>query len=539
LAVRDPRVFSEDKERFLDLMEKYFEISDGKKDARPGVTPGGTKMRATDIKLKLHQYPICLRQENELFWGELQTGCAVIVIPSAESLTSTSAFGQILSSEEIANVKRSMGLLRDAFHITKEEKEKLTKYHMEKGLNYGYRVDDVKEFLETRIRYTDRTNKSSSNITNICNNISNNSSKSRGLQRIPEPEIPIEDYSTSVDRLFQTLSKISIDLLKGLANRIGLHEDAFVSLTDLYDHLEGCESITQAPVLHSAPPIDGTISASLLRVCRYPNDLFERQSSSSTSSTKAEEAVNSDISDDNCGSGNSSKFSSGSGSAEDGDENNYSGVKIFSEGAKEIQFGAHTDTSFLTLGIVSKTPGLEILRKSEEWYPIEYFANKSPDAEPDDIKIVIFLGELLHMVTKGVYEACVHRVVSYRPSVLDHSSLQSNIERDLIISPDPLDRISCPFIVRGKLSATVRWRDPEVFVHPGGQAALTSLPDFDELNMKLLHKFLDIKRAKCVGKNKSRGASRNIDNNNDYSATSLSPSSKSDEWILQSSLKKK
>ena len=53
LAVRDPRVFSEDNERFLDLMESYFEISDGKRDARPdlsyqvGVTPEGTE-RARD-----------------------------------------------------------------------------------------------------------------------------------------------------------------------------------------------------------------------------------------------------------------------------------------------------------------------------------------------------------------------------------------------------------------------------------------------------------------------------------------------------------
>lgn len=52
-AVRDPRVFSQDNERFLDLMEKYFEVSDGKRDARPelsfqvGVTPEETE-RARD-----------------------------------------------------------------------------------------------------------------------------------------------------------------------------------------------------------------------------------------------------------------------------------------------------------------------------------------------------------------------------------------------------------------------------------------------------------------------------------------------------------
>jgi hypothetical protein len=44
-VVRDPRVKESDNNRFLDMMERYFEISDGIRDARPefafqvGVTP--------------------------------------------------------------------------------------------------------------------------------------------------------------------------------------------------------------------------------------------------------------------------------------------------------------------------------------------------------------------------------------------------------------------------------------------------------------------------------------------------------------------
>ena len=44
-VVRDPRVFESDNNRFLDMMERYFELSDGIRDARPdvhfqvGVTP--------------------------------------------------------------------------------------------------------------------------------------------------------------------------------------------------------------------------------------------------------------------------------------------------------------------------------------------------------------------------------------------------------------------------------------------------------------------------------------------------------------------
>jgi hypothetical protein len=47
LVIRDPRVEEVHNTRFLDMMERYFEQSDGKKDARPelgfqvGVTPEG------------------------------------------------------------------------------------------------------------------------------------------------------------------------------------------------------------------------------------------------------------------------------------------------------------------------------------------------------------------------------------------------------------------------------------------------------------------------------------------------------------------
>ena len=49
VACRDPRVSSEDNNRYLDMMEKYFALSDGVRDARPeysyqvGVTPSRTE----------------------------------------------------------------------------------------------------------------------------------------------------------------------------------------------------------------------------------------------------------------------------------------------------------------------------------------------------------------------------------------------------------------------------------------------------------------------------------------------------------------
>lgn len=49
VVVKDPRVFEQDNDTFIDMMERYFALSDGKRDARPevayqvGVTPSNTE----------------------------------------------------------------------------------------------------------------------------------------------------------------------------------------------------------------------------------------------------------------------------------------------------------------------------------------------------------------------------------------------------------------------------------------------------------------------------------------------------------------
>ena len=59
--VRDPRVSEAENQTFLDQMEKYFEISDGQRDARPevhyqvGVTPAFTE-KAKDNCLRYGAY---------------------------------------------------------------------------------------------------------------------------------------------------------------------------------------------------------------------------------------------------------------------------------------------------------------------------------------------------------------------------------------------------------------------------------------------------------------------------------------------------
>jgi len=50
LVIKDPRVDEKHNDTFVDMLEKYFELSDGKRDARPelsyqvGVTPEGTEV---------------------------------------------------------------------------------------------------------------------------------------------------------------------------------------------------------------------------------------------------------------------------------------------------------------------------------------------------------------------------------------------------------------------------------------------------------------------------------------------------------------
>ena len=50
LVIKDPRVDEKHNDTFVDMLEKYFEASDGKRDARPdlsyqvGVTPSGTEV---------------------------------------------------------------------------------------------------------------------------------------------------------------------------------------------------------------------------------------------------------------------------------------------------------------------------------------------------------------------------------------------------------------------------------------------------------------------------------------------------------------
>ena len=85
--------------------------------------------------------------------------------------------------------------------------------------------------------------------------------------------------------------------------------------------------------------------------------------------------------------------------------------------------------------------------------------------------VVVFAGELLHLLTKGRFKAAVHRVTN--------NNYFSNT--DTTTSPT---RISCPFIMRGRLKS--------VIIH-GPLAGI---------NIKTMSTLIDFKRDKKAKENK-------------------------------------
>jgi hypothetical protein len=66
------------------------------------------------------------------------------------------------------------------------------------------------------------------------------------------------------------------------------------------------------------------------------------------------------------------------------------------------------------------------------------------------------------------------------------------------------DRVSCPYLLRGRHDAVIQLRS-EKYTHPGGAEAVGEerMPNLDDISCKLMHKMLDLKRQKCFRDNGS------------------------------------
>jgi isopenicillin N synthase-like dioxygenase len=126
----------------------------------------------------------------------------------------------------------------------------------------------------------------------------------------------------------------------------------------------------------------------------------------------------------------------------------------------EVTFGAHTDTTHVTLVPCSGTPGLEIYcPSSSSSSTSSTTAGRGrwvrPEAAPGACSrdVVVLSGELLQALTQGLYSAAVHRVVSPRRG-----------------------RLSAPLLVRGRRGAVIE---------QGAGAAVLQRMTIDELHRRL------------------------------------------------------
>eukprot|EP01034_Spumella_vulgaris_P021846 gene21846-27917_t len=183
--------------------------------------------------------------------------------------------------------------------------------------------------------------------------------------------------------------------------------------------------------------------------------------------------------------------------------------------SRVVTFGAHTDSSFLTLALCASVPGLEVVDQvHNKWVCPEISAvsvsaadavhSNEKQLEPvNDVRVVVFVGEFLQVLTKNRFKACVHRVVNN--PVQSPTSIAAT-DQSVIISTPPPPRTSCPYLVRGLNSAVIDFHNADRYTHSGGTAALSVdlIPDLDGTSMRLLHTMLDLKRQKCFRDNDSR-----------------------------------
>ncbi len=236
-----------------------------------------------------------------------------------------------------------------------------------------------------------------------------------------------------INTLFSLLNKVSTSVLCSVASYIGLDPRSLLHLSDCNEELMINllnNEIDRKLVIPSIAPNE--LSSSLIRFCCYPKD------------------------DD-------------------------SSINV-----KKVSFDAHTDSSFLTIGICASAPGLEIIdRQLQRWIPVEKMLQES---NSNKYHVVVFVGEYLQVLTKGRYEAAAHRVCEPETTKI---------------------RFSCPYIMRGRNKAVIDIHSNQTYNHTNNLINET-IADFDGINMKLLHNILDRKRLKCVEEHKNS----------------------SDEWIL-------
>ena len=253
----------------------------------------------------------------------------------------------------------------------------------------------------------------------------------------------LADEERTFASIYSLYSKLAALVMVEVVSHLGLDCREFTDLTDinpaLVDMLKQRRYECKHMVLRPAvDPGGGEFSSSLLRVCLYPPPPVPAQIPCDDSS-RASNAVT-------------------------------------------VAFGAHTDTSFVTLGLASDVSGLQILdRESRRWVSVEEGEEEVDHSTTSSV--VVFSGEFLQVLSRGAFEAAAHRVVS-------QASLYG-------------ERVSVPFIVRGRNRAVINIEGVRTRECTGSDEGDDDDDDdngdgvFNGVTMKLMHSILDAKRKRC------------------------------------------
>ena len=248
-------------------------------------------------------------------------------------------------------------IFSNAFSLNDDFKINAGKYRIEDNVAVGYRRDESREFMETRLLSKNADSSSSGSSSSG----SSSSGSNDWMNLSCSPSFPqIEKYDDTVINMVRFLSNIVAKCLKGISKEMGLDEDFLLDLTDIPT---GIEINQQQKKLEEQKPMlkqreVPSLSSTLLRICRYP----------------------------------SGKHSAATEPGED-----------------DIAFGSHTDTSLLTIAPHSTIPGLEIRDNlTKEWVMPE--KGSKSEKYKNDFSIIIFTGEMLQCLSRHKYKATVHRV---------------------------------------------------------------------------------------------------------------------------------
>jgi hypothetical protein len=293
-----------------------------------------------------------------------------------------------------------------AFALSTSEKESAGIYRTECSVSVGYRVESEREFFETRIR-------------------------SDGLT---EPRfLQVALYETVVQSLYSALNKAAAVAFSEIAQYMQIDSRVFLDISDIETNgiLPEMTMKNKATGETCSKP---NLSSTLLRVCKYQDAVGAAEDQENAASEQMEGSI----------------FKAPARSTQPEDD-----VIKTPTATGSVWFGAHTDSSLLTLSLCSSTPGLDIVdQKDNKWVAPELLVQQrhcqeqalqlqrltitDPRSEDGDraecdensscnahgggrsanrnyissgrVPVIVFVGEFLQILSKGRFRAAVHRV---------------------------------------------------------------------------------------------------------------------------------